>query len=168
MGVEDLAAVAVGFGVVVQAVEAFVVRHEGNPEGVVEGVFRFAFGVNARQAHLRPVVAVVGFAEFAPFLLFAVDFVQRQPARFTRRDAVVDLSVKGAIDVCQGFRQADAMFTFKVFQVGFGCARVERAAEAAGGEGFEVLFEFFGNVHRVVWVLVFAGHCIAIAGGIRY
>ena len=125
--VEDLPAVAIGLGVVVQAVEAFVVRHEGYPEGIVEGVFRFAFGVNARQAHLRPVVAVVGFAEFAPFLLFAVDFVQRQPARFARRDAVVDLAVKGTIDVRQGFRQADAVFAFEVFQVGFGRAGIECA-----------------------------------------
>ena len=67
---------------------------------------------------MRPVFAVVVFAKFAPFLLFAVDFVQPQPARFARRDAVVDLAVEGAVDGGEAVGQAHAVFAFKVFQFG--------------------------------------------------
>ena len=146
-GVDDLSATAARFRIEIDAVEAFVVRHEGYPEGIVEGVFRFAFGVNARQADVRPVFAVVSFAEFAPFLLFAVDFFQAEPARFARRDEFVDLAVEGAVDTGEALRQADAVFAFEVFQVGFGRARIERTAEAAGGKGFEVVAQAFGGVH---------------------
>ena len=165
LGVDDLAAGALGFGVVVDAVEAFVVRHEGYPEGVVEGVFRQSCGVNVRQAHLRPVFAVIVFAKFAPFLLFAVDFVQPQPARFARRDAVVDLAVEGAVDGGKAVGQAHAVFAFKVFQFGVARAGVERAGEATGSEVFEVVFEFFGNVHVFGCAgLSYGRHCTGFSG----
>ena len=146
-GVDDLSAAAARFRIEIDAVEAFVVGHEGQPEGIVEGVFGQSFGIDMRQTDVRPVFAVVGFAEFAPFLLFAVDFFQAEPARFARRDEFVDLAVEGAVDTGEALRQADAVFAFEVFQVGFGRARIERTAEAAGGKGFEVVAQAFGGVH---------------------
>ena len=146
-GVDDLSAAAAHVRIEIDAVEAFVVGHKGQPEGVVEGVFGQSFGVDMRQADVRPVFAVVGFAEFAPFLLFAVDFFQAEPARFARRDEFMDLAVEGAVDTGETLRQTDAVFAFEVFQVGFGRARIERTAEAAGGKGFEVVAQAFGGVH---------------------